>query len=266
MRKPVMKQIEEAAKSAKQTNITPKEVKTIYVEVRGRSALIQNNFSQKALEQMLRKHMGISVERERKKPREVIEASKIKNLDGAICIPPTAFKRAMLSAAANVKGTMKPWQLRTSLFVEGSSIPIKFDKEVPRMDMVRTSGMNRVPDVRFRASYEGWSARFGIQYSDTVEVQSVIDLLGRAGSVGVGEWRPEKNGTFGTFGVERAISTKAEQAEVMRACMSPLVQLQIPVWAMDAEIDADLLKRIASGEPDEEGEEQDEPKKSGTKG
>jgi len=243
--------IQNAAASAKSVIIERANVMTVYLEIAGRAPLIQNNFSQKALEQMLRKHMGLSVQREKKVPREVIEQAMIRNTDGRICEPPTAPKKAILTAAGSIKG-VKPWQLRTQLFVEGNSIPITYEKMVPRMDMVRTSGMARAPDVRFRPSFDGWKARLGIQYADTVAVQSVVDLLDRAGNVGIGEWRPEKHGTFGTFRVVRNITEKAEIEEVVRECMSPLVSLRIPEWALDAELDPELLKRVFTEQSDSE--------------
>lgn len=214
----------------------------VALEVTGVAPLIQNNFSQKAIEQMLRKHMGLSVQKEAKKPREVIEAAKIKNVDGRICVPPQAFKSAMVSAASTLK-SLKKTQLRVGLLVVGSSIPITFDTELPRMDMVRTSGMTRTPDVRFRPAFHGWKARMLIEFSELFSVQTVVDLLNRAGNVGVGEWRPEKNGTFGRFVVSRNITEAKEIADVEEQCAVPLVQPQIPDWALDADIDPELLKK-----------------------
>lgn len=239
-------QLEQAAASAKSVIIERAKQQEVYLEIAGNTPLIQNNFSQKSLEEMLRKHMGLTVERERKKPRDVIEAAKIKNLDGRICLPPTAIKKGMLSAAGTIKskGALKPWQLKSQLFVVGESLPITFEKEVPRMDIVRTSGMNRQPDVRFRPSYMNWKCRVGVRFADGVAVQTVVDLLDRAGNIGVGEWRPEKSGTFGTYRVVRNITDRKELAEIERDCASGLIPLRIPEWAMDAEIDPSLLAKI----------------------
>ena len=54
-------------------------------------------------------------------------------------------------------------------------------------------------------------------------MQTVVDLLGRAGRVGVGEWRPEKDGTFGTYNVVRHITDPKEIAEVRKQCAPALV-------------------------------------------
>jgi hypothetical protein len=222
--------------------IAQPRVLSVALEIAGTAELIQNNFSQKAIEQMLRKHMGFSVQKENKKPREVIENATIYNLDMRVCIPPVAFKSAMLTASTQLKA-LKKTQLRTALFVEGASVPITYEECIPRMDMVRTSGMTRTPDVRFRPSFTGWKARMIIQFSDSLSVQTVVDLLQRAGTVGVGEWRPEKNGTFGTFRISRHIVDPKEVAMVRKECSVALVRPRIPDWALDANIDPTVLAK-----------------------
>jgi hypothetical protein len=246
------KKIAEAGAEAKATikSVVIEQPKTFSValEIQGTASLIQNNFSQKAVEQMLRKHMGLTVQKDRKKPREVLEAATIRNTDGVVCVPPAGLKKAMLTAAGTVKGS-KPWQLRTLLFIEGRSVPITYDKMIPRMDMVRTAGVGKTPDVRFRPEFLGWKARVVIQFSDMLSPQTVVDLLNRAGSVGVGEWRPEKSGTFGTFRVVRHIDNPKEVDEVRAGCEVPLVPLVIPEWALDAEIDPEALAKIMGAQP-----------------
>jgi hypothetical protein len=120
---------------------------------------------------------------------------------------------------------------------------------------VRTSGMARTPDVRFRPEFTTWSARFVVQYSELMSNETVIDLVDRAGSVGVGEWRPEKNGSFGTFEVKRHFGGK-EIDEVRTLCSPILEPLVIPAWAMDAELTPDLIARLAS--PDQSNGAEDE--------
>lgn len=217
---------------------------SVALEVTGNAPLIQNKFPQKVLEEMLKKHMGLSVPKEKKIPSECIERATIKNEDGKICIPPTAFKKAILTAAGGIKG-LKKTELRTSIFIEGGSIPIKYSKVTPRMDMVRTSGMGRTPDIRFRPSFEDWSARMIIIFSDSIPVQTIVDLLNRAGNVGVGEWRPEKDGVFGTFHVSENITNSKEIDQIRKSCRSQIPSLVIPEWAMNVELSPEILKKIS---------------------
>ena len=234
-----------ALASAQSLSIEQPTILSIGLEVAGTADLIQNRFSQKSVEQMLRSHMGLSVQRERKRPREVLHDATVFNMDNRVALPPTGFKLAMLSAATQIKG-LKKTQLRIALFIQGNSIPITYETTLPRMDITRTSGIGRTPDVRFRPSFQNWKARMIIQFADTLTVQTVVDLLNRAGQVGVGEWRPEKNGVYGTFKVVRHINDPAELGEIEQECASPIVPLRIPSWALDCEIDPEVLSKIFS--------------------
>lgn len=243
LRKDVTENAGAAMASAQSLVIEQPTILSVGLEVAGTADLIQNRFSQKSVEQMLRSHMGMSVQRERKKPREVLHDATVFNMDGKVALPPTGFKLAMLSAATQIKG-LKKTQLRIALFVQGNSVPIKYETTLPRMDICRTSGIGRTPDVRFRPSFQNWTARMIIQFADTLTVQSVVDLLNRAGQVGVGEWRPERNGTYGTFRVVRHIDSPEELGEVAAECASPIVPLRIPDWALDMAVDAEVLAKI----------------------
>lgn len=243
MRKPTRRDGEELIASAKTFGFKPPRIQSIFVEIGGTADMIQNRFSQKALEQMLRKHMGMAVERENKKPRQLIEEAKVVNTDGRVCVPSTAIKKAMLTASAQLKN-LKKTQLRISFFVVGNSVPIVYESMEPRMDMVRTAGIGRTPDVRFRPAFKNWKARFEIQFSDNISMQAVMDLLYRAGQVGLCEWRPEKDGSFGTFKILRPVESQEERDEVRLWCAAPLEPLKIPDWAMDMEIDPVLLKKV----------------------
>lgn len=253
-----------AAKGADKIVIRQPEIMELALEVSGTADLIQNNFSQKSIEQMLRKHMGITVTQETKKPREVIEQAKILNQEGKICLSPIAFKSAMVAAASTVK-SLKKTQLRIGLFVAGGSVPIEYERMEPRMDIVRVGGASKVPDIRFRPSFINWKTQMIIQFSDMYNAATIVDLLQRAGTVGVGEWRPEKNGTFGTFRVTRHIEDAKEIADIRERCKVQLVRPVIPEWALDLNIDANALSKLAGAlgsaptETDDEAEETLEP-------
>jgi hypothetical protein len=73
-----------------------------------------------------------------------------------------------------------------------------------REDMVRTSGIGRTPDIRFRGEVRGWSATIPVEFNaDVVSLDQVVNLLAIAGfSVGLLEMRPDKTGfDYGTFSV-----------------------------------------------------------------
>jgi hypothetical protein len=87
--------------------------------------------------------------------------------------------------------------------------PYGDDFEVPfmREDMVRIGGKGPgtgTPDVRWRPEYRNWKIPVTVEYeANLVSPATVINLFAKAGyHVGIGEWRPEKNGDWGRFSVE----------------------------------------------------------------
>ena len=93
-------------------------------------------------------------------------------------------------------------QIRGSVFVVGDDdglIPVEYAEKVMRTDRVRvTSGGT---DIRYRGEVRKWKMTFSIRYNaNFISQEQVVNLLETAGfSQGIGEWRPEKNGEYGTF-------------------------------------------------------------------
>jgi len=69
----------------------------------------------------------------------------------------------------------------------------------PREDMVRIA--MGTADIRYRAEFVGWSADITIKYNArNISDEQLAALLMQAGfGTGVGEWRPEKDGSFGMW-------------------------------------------------------------------
>lgn len=221
----------------------------IGLHIVGTAPLLMNAFPQKAVEQMLRKHMGMPNPREKKNPGEIIDRATPRNTAGAISLTPTALKKAMITAAAT-SVTFKRATIQTAVYIVGGSVPIAYGVFKPQMDFVRNSGIGRAPDVRFRPCFDDWSCNIIIRYSEDVfDVAAVTDLVDRAGDCGVGEWRPSKGGTHGTFSVERAIQPNSQEwKDTLKACQPQMPSLVIPEWALLADVSPELLRKIASSE------------------
>ena len=75
---------------------------------------------------------------------------------------------------------------------------------VPNMreDMVRI-GMGTA-DLRYRGEFKEWATTLTIRYNPfAISMEQIINLFNVGGfSCGVGEWRPEKGGSFGMYHVE----------------------------------------------------------------
>lgn len=141
-----------------------------------------------------------------KDPVAEFESCKYKNEKGEDCIPAIAVKHAMVSAARFLDD-MKMTVLRGAFFVEGYWLPLEFEQCVMREDLVRVGGKGPgtgAPDTRYRPEYINWSINVPIEYnSGVISPEQVLNLLRNAGfSVGLHEWRPEKNGMHGRFDID----------------------------------------------------------------
>ena len=104
------------------------------------------------------KHMGITVQKEAKEAARCSGVGDDPERLRRGVHPAHGFQESDVDRERQREGIEED-QLRTALRVEGQSIPITYEKMDPRMDMVRTSGMARTPDVRFRPEFVGWKAR-----------------------------------------------------------------------------------------------------------
>ena len=170
--------------------------------IQGTSALICHKWSEKAKKQMLDKQMGKNVgAKSKKNPQKDYEDSLYKLSDGKnYGFPAVAFKAAMVRAAKMVDG-LAMTDVRQMVHVltdDGDLVKINGTPTM-REDMVRLA--KGVADIRYRGEFRKWDTTLRIQYNaDVITADQVANLIYLAGfSVGVGEWRIERGGQFGTF-------------------------------------------------------------------
>ena len=185
------------------------DLRMIQVTIFGTSPLICHRWSEKAKKEMLDKQMGKPKVRAFKNPEKDFEDSLYKLPSGAYGFPAVAFKNAAVRAASNLDITMV--QARQMFFViadEDDCVLIEGEPTM-REDMVRLNG--KTADIRYRGEFRKWQATVSIRYNaGVISDDQVVNLFQLAGfSVGIGEWRPEKNGSFGCF------TLFAEEAEAV---------------------------------------------------
>jgi hypothetical protein len=184
--------------------------RTILVPIKGTAPLIVHRFAEKARRQMLDKMQGRKAVKEVKDPAAEFEAAKYLLDDGRPGFPSVAFKAAMVSAARFFDKSVTMVTLRQTVFLDGlystssrqKLVAIQADDAVMREDVVTVGVAGH--DLRYRPEYANWRAVLPIHYvASSLNRESVLALVDAAGTgVGVGEWRPEKNGDFGTFEVD----------------------------------------------------------------
>ena len=203
-----------------QININKIATETLNIHIEGTAPLIVHNFSAKSKRQMLDAQQGKKSVKEVRDPAAEYEAAfyRIDRGDGVdrYGFPVTAFKAATVSASRFYGKVIPMTQIRQFMFFKGILTPGDPQQLVPiegeprmREDVVRLAGAGRPADLRFRAEFPEWRAVLEVRYVATsLARDSVLSLVEAGGmGVGVGEWRPEKNGDFGTYviDVERGV-------------------------------------------------------------
>lgn len=193
----------------KKTNVELKDLKirTVEIPIIGTSPLIVNQFPDKIRKEMEEKHQGKAkvAKHAIKVPEEDYKNAKHISPEGWEGFPCNGFKKAMVRGALSIG--MKMTEVRAAVFVEpdcGVSNLIRLHgKSQMRTDIVRVS--NGAPDVRYRPEYPEWEAVLRITYNEgVVSLDKVFQMLHYAGwGVGIGEWRPEKNGINGRFTIKQ---------------------------------------------------------------
>lgn len=181
--------------------IPPMSVKVVEVTIIGDSPLICHKWSDRAKRQMLDKQMKrAATAKEAKDPEKDYEETLYHHPAGGYGFPAVAFKSAAVDACSHVSDITKV-QARGAFHIIGDMVKVE-GKPNPREDMVKI-GMG-VADIRYRAEFRKWSATLRIRYNaGLLSAEQIINLLNTAGfAIGVGDWRPEKNGSFGMFHVQ----------------------------------------------------------------
>lgn len=178
------------------------------IDIIGTAPLIVHRWSEKAREMMLAAQQGKKAPRQLKDPAKDFETSMYRFKDGAHGFPVMAFKSATVKGGGRTFGkSVKMTELRQMLTflsdgigTDGTQlVRIQGEPEM-REDMVRV-GMGTA-DIRYRAMYPEWRATLQIQFVPSlIDLGSVVALVDAGGTNGVGEWRPEKSGSYGTYEV-----------------------------------------------------------------
>lgn len=178
------------------------DIRELELSLVGDSPLISHAWSDKAKKMMLAKQKKEAKPgREAKNPEQDYQDSIYRLEDGMPAFPAVAFKQSAVGACRFVKGDIKMTEARGAFHVQGELIALDGEPSM-REDMVRLS--TGVADIRYRAEFKEWGCTLRLKYNAAaLSPAQIINLFNIAGfGVGVGEWRPEKNGSFGMFHVE----------------------------------------------------------------
>lgn len=177
-------------------------LQTMQVTLIGDSPLICNAWSKKAKQEMLDKQMKKAKQaRAAKNPEQDYKESLYEHPEGGYGFPSVAFKAAAVDACSHLANITKV-EARGSFHINGDMVKIE-GKPNPREDMVKV-GMGTA-DIRYRGEFRKWRCTFQLRYNaNMIGPEQILNMFNTAGfAIGVGEWRPQRDGSFGMFHVAK---------------------------------------------------------------
>ena len=121
-------------------------------------------------------------------------------------IPARAIYNSMIRGSSYLfdikQGGMR--NIKEGVTVMGDILPLKFKKQKVITHWGRTSGMKGSPRKIMRNAFEDWEVELTIQFNKAnLSAEQIVNVLNWAGfHIGVGGFRKEKTGNFGSFHVK----------------------------------------------------------------
>jgi hypothetical protein len=181
-------------------------MKTVDVEIKGTTPLLIHRFTEESEQDKKTRR----IETKRRDPRD--EATKHAYIakDGTYFFNAFAIPSCMGNAGSSHKQTGSRKTLRfvvpSAIRMESDTVTINNGEGKPAKDFEVDSRPVTIPAtkgriMRHRPRFDQWSAKFRLFVNDDLlSPESAHQLLNEAGvSIGIGDFRPEKRGPFGTF-------------------------------------------------------------------
>lgn len=203
--------------------IKPIKMGQVQFWIVGESPLVLNRLPEKARQELLLpKPRGVSRSTLKHDPIAEFRSSmclRPRDHKGTrICVPSTALKNSIRTAALDLDGASKA-QVGRLCYIPGEKVDVYGTPEV-YMAVVRQSGIGRTPDVRTRAIIKEWACGFSVDYVKPMLSDTVLGNLVNAAGVfcGIGDGRPEKGAlSFGRFSLVPETDAKLRRIVKMGA-------------------------------------------------
>jgi hypothetical protein len=185
---------------------------TIMVGIIGQTPLLTNRFGEKARQKIEDKQQKKAKgPKDARNPQEEFEDACHVISEGVYGFPAVGIKKALVVAGGRFADE-KMTHLRGVINIMSDMIEIEAKPPKMRSDTVRLA--NGVTSIAYRPMFMPWQMQIPVKFNASIigEAQ-ILNLFQIAGfSVGIGAWRPECNGTFGTFALSGSVAAK-EAAE-----------------------------------------------------
>jgi len=187
-------------------NIKPLKIGRLKLKVVGRTPYMPEPMDMAVLDRYDKKKSKQSYDKDSISEEDKANEKYYFTEDGKKGIPARAFYDSMIRASSYLfdkkDGGMR--NVKEGVNVLGNIIPLKYKKEVRLTHWGRMSGQTKAPRKIIRNSFEDWSCELEIEYNqEQLSPENIINILNWAGfHIGVGAFRKEKTGNYGSFYVE----------------------------------------------------------------
>ena len=217
------------ANDSKVVTINPLNIQIVKLRIVGDSPLLVHKWSEKSKKEMLDTMMnkGVKVKGKARPAKDPVAefidsiywicgAPTEKTMEGfeeAVAngakfgFPVTAIKQAVTSGAYRAGWIKDKVSLKGAFFIESDApdmlAEIKGSTPVMSEEPVRVG--NGAADLRYRGLFKNWYMDLRIRYnaSGLYTLENIVNAFNYGGfSCGIGEWRTEKNGQYGSFHVQ----------------------------------------------------------------
>lgn len=206
------------------TTIPSLETKRFLIPISGDSPLLVHNFGEKARKEVLDIFQNKKKDKKSKDPQKEyletlyhvneaqvpeVETPGMLSVNGpsSTGFPVNGFKKGIYQAA-RLYHNFKMTEAKQSFYVQGvatdsdpqSLVLIYGDHQIHEaVARVKNGGT----DLRYRAMYLSWKAWLDVTVvTSMIDPESFFEMVDIGGAtMGVGDWRPQRDGTFGTYSI-----------------------------------------------------------------
>lgn len=187
--------------------ITIPEIKIcrMRIQIVGITELIQNRFRDDSKRQIEDKQQGkAKMTKAARNPDEEFRGALHVIEDGVYGFPGIGIKKALVAAGGRFADETMTI-LRGVINIDADLVPIKGQPRM-RSDFVMLNSGKGPGSIAYRPGFKEWSMEVPVSFMSNMATESqIVNLFQIAGfAIGIGAWRPEKNGTFGQFRIEGA--------------------------------------------------------------
>lgn len=214
-------------KQTKMIEIPPIEVQTIRVTIQGTSPLLTNRFADETLKEIV----ASQGEKKASKKRDPIDPQKrasacIHWLQNGKGKPVAAFSgvgiwKCIFTAAKYVDWVMT----EAKALIQVPDVLVEIQSEDDWQLFSHFAKPNfKTTVIAHRPRWNDWRMTFDVRFDKRgIGMEQVVNLIYHAGlKIGLGSWRPEKSGTFGTFRIQ-SVEDRGVEAMPILSELTPAV-------------------------------------------